>query len=62
MLDAVSKLGKKHFYKTEPCQIVRGIMVDYYKVRGLKGEDVYIHLYVDPEKDVLVVQSCKRLV
>ncbi len=62
VLEAVCCLGKKHFYKTEPCSAVKGAMVDYFKAHGLRGEDVYVHLYVDPDSRVVNVQSCKRLI
>jgi hypothetical protein len=41
ILDAVRKLKPWHFYKTEECRVDPGQMVDYYKARGLKGENVY---------------------
>jgi len=61
ILDAVRKLKFRHFYKSEKCRIDPGQIVDYYKARGLKEENVYIHFYIDIETDELVVQSCKRL-
>jgi hypothetical protein len=61
ILDAVRKLKPKCFYKTEECRVKSGQMVDYYKARGLKGENVYLHFYIDIVTDELVIQSCKRL-
>ena len=61
ILDAVQKLKPKHFYKTEQCKVKPGQMVDYYTAKGLKGEDVYIHFYIDITTDVLIIQSCKKL-
>jgi hypothetical protein len=62
VLEAVCCLGKKHFSKTEPCRVVKGAMVDYFKARGLRGEDVYVHLYIDPDSRMVNVQSGKRLI
>jgi len=45
IVDALSKLKPGHFYKAY----------------GLKGEDVYIHFYIDDEDGVLVVNSFKRV-
>ncbi len=61
IIKAVLTLKKKHFFKTQPCQVVPGEMVDYYKARKLMGEKVYIHLYIDIGTDMVVVQSCKQL-
>lgn len=61
ILDAVRNLKPKHFYKTEVCRRYPGQMVDYYKAKRLKGENVYIHFYIDITTDELVVQSCKGL-
>jgi hypothetical protein len=59
--DAVRKLRLKHYCKTSECRTIPGEMVDCYKARGLKGEDVYLHFCVDLETGCLVIQSCHRL-
>lgn len=62
VLDAVCHLGKKHFYKAEPCRTVKEATVYYFKARRLLKEgDVYIKFYIDPESGAVQVQSCKRL-
>jgi len=60
ILDAVGRLKLKHFYKTEECRADPGQMVDYYKAKGLIGETVYLHFYIDITTDELVIQSCKK--
>jgi len=56
---AILKLQPKHFYKTEKHFSNPGIYVDYYKARGLMGENVYIHLHVD--NGFLVIESFKEI-
>lgn len=61
--EAILKLQRKHFYKTENHRFKRpelNIKVDYYKARDLMGEDVYIHLHVD-ENGWLIIDSFKRI-
>ena len=53
--------GAGPFYKTEECKAAPGEMVDYYRAKGLKGENVYIHFYIDIATDTLIIQSCKKL-
>jgi hypothetical protein len=59
IIGALKKLQSKHFYKSEPSRIKPPIMVDYYKAHGLKGENVYLHFYI--EKETLTVNSFKKL-
>jgi len=61
VIEAVLNLKPKHFYKTEECKAAPGEMVDYYRAKGLKGENVYIHFYIDIATDTLIIQSCKKL-
>lgn len=57
--DAVAKLQVKHFYKHEPYWENPSIEMDYYKARGLKGEDVYTHFHV--EEGLLIISSFKKI-
>lgn len=61
ILDALRKLKPGHFYKSEMSAKKHGVVLDFYKAHGLKGEDVYVHLYIDDEDGVLVVNSFKRI-
>ncbi len=61
ILDALRRLKPGHFYKSEPSGKKHGVVLDFYKAYGLKGEDVYIHFYIDDEDGVLVVNSFKRV-
>jgi len=60
ILDAISKLRLKDFYKTESSRMVSGVMVDTYKAYGLKGENVYTHYYVNSQ-NTLVINSFKEI-
>ena len=62
ILDAINKLQPKHFYKTDPARHVPSRMIDFYKVYSLKGEDVYIHLYIHEDINKLVISSFKKLI
>lgn len=61
ILSALSALERRHFYKTEVSVTDRRVVLDFYKGRGLKGENVYTHFYVDDETDRLVVNSFKEI-
>ncbi len=56
------RLRPKHFYKSDESKKKPGTLLDIYKACGLKGEDVYMHFYIDDVKGVLVVNSFKRTV
>jgi hypothetical protein len=60
IVDALNKLQNKHYHKTKPSNIRPGVMMDFYHASGLKGENVYIHFYVDPNGK-LVINSLKRM-
>ncbi|MCK4548381.1 MAG: type II toxin-antitoxin system MqsR family toxin [Candidatus Eisenbacteria sp.] len=60
IFDALGRLKPKHFYKSAESDCVPGTMLDFYKARSLKGENVYIHFYVDEETRKLVVNSFKE--
>ena len=38
-----------------------GVMIDYYKARNLKGENVYTHFYIDRDEVIVVINSFKRI-
>lgn len=61
IVDALKRLKPGHFYKSDSSAKKPGVVLDFYKARGLKGEDIYTHFYVDDEAGVLVVNSFKRL-
>ena len=61
ILDALKKLQIKHFHKSEKSHFTPKMPVDYYKARGLKGEDVYTHFYIDNEIELLIVDSFKQI-
>ena len=50
-----------HWYKSEWSRVKPGVMLDYYKARGLRGENVYTHFYVDNEEVFLVINSFKKI-
>jgi hypothetical protein len=57
ILDALKKLKPGHFNKSDPSVKKPGVLLDIYKAYGLKGEDVYIHFYIDDQDGILVVNS-----
>jgi len=61
MRDALMKLQIKHFYKTGPSDFEPHFPIDFYKAHGLKGENVYIHFYIDDETNLLMVDSFKEI-
>lgn len=61
IVDALNKLQNNHYHKTDLSRFKPGIMIDFYHARDLKGENVYIHFYVDPDSGKLVINSFKRM-
>jgi hypothetical protein len=61
IVDALNKLENKHYHKTDSSNIRPEVMMDFYRASGLKGENVYIHFYVDPDSGKLVINSLKRM-
>jgi len=61
MLDALKKLQPKHFHKPGESYFTPKIPFDFYKAYNLKGEDVYIHFYIDNEADLLMIDSFKKI-
>lgn len=61
ILDALTKLQPSHFYKPGLSNFEPHFPIDFYKARGLKGENVYIHFYVDDETNLLMVDSFKEI-
>ncbi len=56
---AILRLRRRDCYKSDPSSAVPGATLDFYRVRGLVGQNVFLHLYVNEEGDV-VLNSCKR--
>jgi hypothetical protein len=61
MRDALMKLQPSHFYKPGISNFEPHFPIDFYKARGLKGENVYIHFYIDDETNLLMVDSFKEI-
>lgn len=61
ILDALAKLQLKHFYKSDVSRIDKRIVLDYYKARRLKGEQVYTHFYIAESSGKLIVNSFKEI-
>jgi len=61
--DALCGLKDRHFYKSERHRVIPGVVVDIYKARKLKGEDVYLHFYVDylDGEERVILNSFKHL-
>ena len=60
--DAMRELRPQQFHKIMRSDREFGLMLDVYKARGLKGENVYIHFYIDQAgEDTLVISSFKRI-
>lgn len=57
--NAILSLQKKHFHKSKENWDDPSIYVDYYKARGLMGENVYLHFHV--EKNKLIINSFKEI-
>ena len=58
---ALLKLQKKHFHKKDIHWEKPKAVVDYYKAWGLMGENVYTHFHIDPDDDILIIDSFKRI-
>ena len=61
ILDALLRLQVKHFYKKDVSKVKPGVVLDFYKAPGLKGENVYMHFYIDDGEGKLIVNSCKEI-
>ena len=62
IVKALSELKvSEHFHKKDVLWTNPEIMVDYYKARGLMGENVYTHFHVDPDEDKLMIISFKEI-
>lgn len=61
ILVALSALKPSHFHKSEKSFYTPLIVLDFYKARGLKGENVYTHFYIKDHTDELVVNSFKEI-
>jgi hypothetical protein len=57
---AITKLKPKHFHKTADHNKIPGIVLDFYKARGIKNENIYTHFYID-SKGFLIISSIKKL-
>ncbi len=56
---AIKTLQKKDFLKTEQKYDNPGLYVDFYKARGLLGENVYLHFRIEGGR--LIICSFKRI-
>ena len=56
---ALCKLQPKHFHKSAENWDDPSIYVDYYKARGLMGENVYTHFHI--EEGTLIISSLKEI-
>lgn len=61
ILDALRRLQVKHFHKSAVSRINPQRVLDFYKARRLKGENVYIHFYVDDDTGKLIINSFKEI-
>jgi len=61
ILGALLNLKTEHFHKRDVSKRNPWHVYDFYKARGLCGEDVYTHFYVDPDDGYLVINSFKRI-
>lgn len=61
IVNAIKKLSPKHFYKTEISKRDSSKAVEVYKARGLNGENIYTHFYIDDEQKLLIINSFKKL-
>ncbi|MFH1312091.1 MAG: type II toxin-antitoxin system MqsR family toxin [Candidatus Eisenbacteria bacterium] len=59
--DALLRLEMKHFHKSDVSEFNKWRVFDFYKARGLKGENVYTHFYVDTKVGFLIVNSFKEI-
>lgn len=51
-------LGSAHFAGTNEHQWLPHVMVDHYRL-SFRGQKVYLHLYIDSQGDLVVVNSFK---
>ena len=60
---AVRSQGEALLYKSEPLRVIPGVIVDVYKARRLRGEDVYLHFYIDylDGEERVILNSFKHL-
>ena len=58
--NAIKKLQSRHFCKSADHHNRAGTVLDYYKARGIKTEDIYTHFYID-DSGFLIISSFKRL-
>ena len=62
ILDALNNLENKHFYKSAVSNKLKSSTVlDFYKAKNLKGENIYIHYYINDDEGMLIVNSFKQL-
>ena len=63
IIDVMCRLKTKHFRKTENSKFLPGVMIDYYSAHRMRGEQVYLHFYVDYEgsDERVVINSFHRL-
>lgn len=59
--DAMKKLQRKHYYKTDDHRYIPGTKLDYYKAFGIKGEDIYTHFYIDDSSGRLIINSFHKI-
>jgi hypothetical protein len=61
ILAALTSLRLKDFHKTDVLSSDKYVGIDYYKARGLKGEDVYTHFYINKTSGDLIINSFHRI-
>jgi|AntAceMinimDraft_8_1070364.scaffolds.fasta_scaffold20920_4 hypothetical protein len=61
ILAALASLRLKDFHKSDVLSSNKLIVVDYYKAWGLKGENVYTHLYINDISGELIINSFKEI-
>ena len=59
ILDVIRKLERKHFQKSDASIHNRFREFEFYKAK-IKGENVYIHLYIDDDTGSLIINSFKE--
>ena len=58
---AILALQPCHFDISDWSRVKPGVMLDYYKAKNLRGEDVYTHFYIEKEEVFLVINSFKKI-
>jgi len=58
---ALARLKPSHFYKSDKSIYDPKIVLDFYKARGLMGENVYTHFYINDHSEELVINSFKEI-